>query len=59
MKVSHYAKSIIAAVAAAAVVATNVVSDGTVTPAEGVEIGLAVLAALGIYVVPNKPKTDA
>lgn len=56
MNVSHYAKSIIAAVAAAAVVATNVISDGTITPAEGVEIGLAVLAAFGIYRVPNAPK---
>lgn len=53
MQVSPYAKAIVGAVAAAAVVAKAVISDGTVTAAEGVEIALAVLAAYGIYRVPN------
>jgi hypothetical protein len=59
MKVSTYAKSIIGALAAAAIVAKAVVTDGEVTPAEGVEIVLAVLAAFGIYQVPNAPAERA
>lgn len=59
MKVSPYAKAVIGAVAAAAVVAKAVITDGDLTPAEGVEIVLAVLAAIGIYAVPNTPANEA
>lgn len=58
MQVNHYVKGIIAAVAAAAVVAKAAVTDGTLTGAEGVEIALAILAAYGVYRVPNKPKQE-
>lgn len=53
MKVSTYAKAIIAGVAVAAAVAKDVVGDGMITMAEGLEIVLAVLAVYGVYRVPN------
>jgi len=60
MKVSEFAKAVVAGVAAAALVAERVVSDGTVTPQEAVEIVLAVLAVYGVYKVPNAaPARDA
>lgn len=58
MKVSTAAKFIVAALAAAALAVKAAVTDGTVTPAEAVEVALAVLAAVGVYVVPNAPKDE-
>lgn len=55
MNVSHYWKSIIAAVGAAAFTIETAISDGVFTSSEIVSAVLAVLIALGVYVVPNKP----
>lgn len=55
MKVSKYAKFIVAAVAAGAVALNAAVSDGTITGSEWVDIGAAVLGALGVYLWPNQP----
>jgi hypothetical protein len=58
MKISRYAKAIVAAVAAGAASLATALGDGTVTATEGITAVLAVLAALGVtYRVPNR--TDA
>lgn len=50
-----YGKLIAAAIAAGGIALQVAVTDGQVTPAEGITIALAVLGALGVYVVPNAP----
>ena len=55
MPVSKYAKLVVAALAAGAVALNAAVTDGTITNGEWVTIGLAVLGALGVWAVPNKP----
>ncbi|REF00284.1 hypothetical protein [Thermomonospora umbrina] len=50
-----YAKTIIATVLAAAYAVQAAITDETVTTTEWVGIVLAVLTALGVYVVPNRP----
>lgn len=49
-----YAKTVVAAIAAGAIAAQVAVEDGSITGAEWVTIGLAALAALGVYFIPNK-----
>jgi hypothetical protein len=53
-KVSPYAKFVVAALAAAAVALQAAISDGTVTSSEWVGVGIAALAALGVWAVPNR-----
>lgn len=53
MKVSGVAKFIVAAVAAGVTAVVAAVSDGEVTSTEAISVALAVLGALGVYVVPN------
>jgi hypothetical protein len=55
LKIAPYWKTVVAVVGAVALTAANVVSDDTVTPAEWVEIGLAFLAAVGVYGAKNAP----
>lgn len=55
MRFSRYAKTAVAAVAAGAVALTSALTDSSVSPGEWVSIGLAVLGALGVYVIPNTP----
>jgi hypothetical protein len=55
-----YAKFVAALVAAGLVALQTALTDGTVTSAEWVTIGLAVLGAVGVLAVPNRPgPTDA
>ncbi|MFF2522218.1 hypothetical protein [Streptomyces liangshanensis] len=55
MRVSSFAKAVVAAVAAGATAVSTAVLDGNFTTGEGVTAVLAVLGALGItYAVPNK-----
>jgi hypothetical protein len=55
MKVSKMWKAIVSGAAAGAAAAATAVQDGTVTTAEAVTIGLAVLGALGVtWAVPNR-----
>jgi hypothetical protein len=59
MRVSAVAKFIIAALAVLADGIKVAVTDGAITSTEAVEIALAVLVALGVYIVPNNPDPDA
>jgi hypothetical protein len=52
-KVSQYAKFIVAVVGATVAAVTTVISDGTVTSTEAVQVVVAFLTALGVVVVPN------
>ena len=55
MKISSYAKSLVAGVAAGTTAAVTAVQDNVLTTGEGVTIALAVLGAWGItYAVPNR-----
>lgn len=58
MKVSSYMKTIVAVVMAAGTAASVAMGDSVVTPTEMVNVALAVLGALGVYVVPNAPADD-
>ncbi|MEI5520646.1 hypothetical protein WB388_08530 [Streptomyces brasiliscabiei] len=59
MKVSRYAKAIVAALAAGSASLVTALNDDTVTASEGVTAVLAVLGALGItWFVPNREPKD-
>lgn len=51
--IGKYAKTIVAAVLAAAYALQAAITDDVVTSSEWVGIGLAVLTTFGVYVVPN------
>ena len=51
-----YAKFIVAGLVAGLVTLQSAITDDTITTAEWVAIGLAVLGALGVWAVPNKPQ---
>ena len=53
MNVAKYAKTIVAAVVAGGVALTVAMGDDVLTATEGITVALAVLGALGVYVVPN------
>jgi hypothetical protein len=59
MKVSSYAKFIVAAVVAGGTALTVALGDNVLTATEGITVVLAVLGALGVYAVPNAPKNDS
>ena len=55
MRISSFAKSLIAGVSAGSAAAVTAVQDSVLTTGEGVTIALAVLGAWGItYAVPNR-----
>lgn len=56
MNISRYSKFIFAAIAAGVTAVTAALTDDKVTSTELVGISLAVLTALGVYVVPNQDK---
>lgn len=56
MKIGSYAKTIVAAILAAAYAFQAAITDDTVTTTEWIGIGLAVLTVLGVYVTPNSPQ---
>lgn len=59
MKVSKYAKAVVAALAAGTASLSTAMSDDMVTSGEGITAVLAVLGALGItYWVPNREPED-
>jgi hypothetical protein len=58
MKVPEYAKTVVATVTAGATVLGSALTDNNISGTEWVGIGLAVLTALGVYAVPNAPKSD-
>ncbi|WP_431881584.1 hypothetical protein [Micromonospora chalcea] len=57
MKIAQYAKTIVAAVVAGATALAVAMGDDTLTTTEGIAVALAILGALGVYVVPNAPAT--
>lgn len=54
MKISAYAKSVIASLAPVLATVQGAADDGAFDVSEGITIGIAVLIALGVYRVPNK-----
>ena len=54
-KLSPYRKSIMAALGAAALAVQTALTDGKIESAEWWIIGIAVLTALGVYQLENKP----
>ncbi len=59
MLVTNYSKSILAIVAAGIAVVVAALSDGTVTPSEMVNVAIAMVTAVGVYLVPNLPSGPA
>lgn len=55
MKVSRYAKAVVAAAGPVLYAAQAAVTDGRVDGQEWLTIGLAVLVAAGVWKVPNRP----
>lgn len=53
MKVSKYAKTIVAAIVAGSTALTVAMGDDTLTTTEGITVALAILGAFGVYAVPN------
>lgn len=58
MRIGKMAKSVVAALFAAAVVVNAAVSDDVFTTTELVNSILAVLTALGVYAVPNAEQSE-
>lgn len=60
MKVSKYAKAVVAGLGPVVLAAQAAVTDGVISNAEWVTIGVAVAVAAGVVAVPNasKPATD-
>ncbi|WP_431892641.1 hypothetical protein [Micromonospora haikouensis] len=59
MRIARYAKTIVAAVVAGGVALTVAMGDDVLTATEGITVALAVLGALGVYVVPNASDPEA
>jgi hypothetical protein len=55
VKIAKYWKTVVAALVAGGTIAQAALTDDTITSGEWVAIGLAVLGALGVWAVPNKP----
>lgn len=53
-----YGKGIVAALIAAYTVVQAAISDGRVTTVEGVQIAIATVTAIGVYVLPQHPQAD-
>ncbi|WFF07264.1 hypothetical protein O7622_01285 [Micromonospora sp. WMMD1076] len=53
MRIGRFAKTIVAGVVAGGVALTVAMGDDVLTATEGITVALAVLGALGVYVVPN------
>ncbi|XTZ18200.1 hypothetical protein ACQSSU_12900 [Micromonospora echinospora] len=53
MRVTRYAKTIVAALVAGGTAATVAMGDDVLTTTEGITVALAILGAFGVYVVPN------
>lgn len=58
MKIGSFAKSIVAALFAAVTVASSAITDDVYTSTEVINTVLAVLTAVGVFVVPNAKKSD-
>ncbi|MFI0418874.1 hypothetical protein [Spongiactinospora sp. 9N601] len=54
MKIGKYWKSVLAVVGAVVVAGEAVIDDQLITPNEWVNLGIALLTAIGVWAVPNK-----
>ena len=55
-KLNPYAKAIVGGIVAGLTATATALSDGVVTPVEGIAIALAFIAGTGfVYAVPNRP----
>lgn len=52
---SRYAKAIVAIITAALAVVLTALTDDVIDPAEWVGVALAILSAIGVYLLPNLP----
>jgi hypothetical protein len=59
VKVSKYWKGVIAGAVPVAAAVAAAVDDGHIDAGEWIPIGIAILGALGVIAVPNKPAADA
>ncbi|MET7867993.1 hypothetical protein [Micromonospora taraxaci] len=53
MRVTQYAKTIVAGVVAGGTALTVALGDDVLTTTEGITVALAILGAFGVYVIPN------
>jgi hypothetical protein len=53
--IGAYAKSIVSILAAALAILATALTDGVVTSAEYVNIGIATITAVGVFLMPNLP----
>ncbi|MCP9947296.1 hypothetical protein [Actinomadura madurae] len=53
LKIRKYWKTVVAAVAAGAITANELLADDALTTSEGVTTALAILGALGVYTARN------
>ena len=53
MNIGFYAKSIVMVIAAGIGILTAALSDGVVSATEFVNIAIAIVTAIGVYIVPN------
>lgn len=62
MTMTNYRKLIVSAVVAVAIAGLTALQsaygDGVMTAQEWITVGLAVVGALGVWLVPNKPAVD-
>lgn len=54
----RYAKFIVAAIGAALTAAIPLLADGNMSVQEGMMVAAAAVAALGVYLVPNRPSVE-
>ena len=52
---SNYSKAIVAVLIAALTSIQTAMSEGPMTTQKWVTVGLAVVGAIGVYLVPNRP----
>lgn len=59
MNISVYAKSIVMIIAAGIAILGSALTDNLVTPIEYVNIAIAMVTAIGVYLIPNLPAGPA
>lgn len=59
MNVGFYAKAIVSILAAGLGILTAALSDGKVSPVEFVNVAIAIVTAVGVYLIPNLPDGPA
>lgn len=55
MKISPYLKAVAAVLTAGLIAVQTALSHGTLTGSDWITVALAVLGAIGVYAIPNRP----